>query len=237
MKLVRHSSVTEVHLSCERSLSRYARLPLKHFLATFVSVILIMSAASAQTGGTWQKWNDLRWSGLQAFKKGELETARGFFEQELKEARRIQPNGENEVVSIHDIAQVFQEEGKNQKAEEYYRQALQKSKKLGSSGGALTNLILCNLRGLRAGAGDRAGAMKLLAEADKISDASIDSRTIGAATMSKDGTIELNLCSFDGRIRAHAIQEIAPNNPGYKEILMHLGPLRPGGGAFVAPWK
>jgi hypothetical protein len=205
-------------------------------LTTFTVINLIMGAAFAQTNDSWQKWKDLRWSGLQQFSKGEYEAARVSFEQALKEAQRIQPRSQNEAISTYDIAQVFGAEGQNKKLEDYCLRALQQSNNL--SDGALTTLILHSLVTLRRAEGKRDEVAKLRAELDKIADASVDSRTIGVASMAQDGTITLELRADDGAgLSGHGLGTYAPASPEYKETLMHLGPLRPGRTKLVAPWK
>ncbi len=61
--------------------------------------------------------------------------------------------------------------------------------------------------------------------------------SIGTATMEADGTIELHLLARGpGGMRGEGFLRYLPSDPKYKEILDHVGPLKPGETRSVAPW-
>ncbi len=62
--------------------------------------------------------------------------------------------------------------------------------------------------------------------------------TIGSATMRADGTIVLMLRATDetGRMIGDGLLEYPPGHPQYREVLQHLGGLKPGESKFVPPW-
>jgi tetratricopeptide (TPR) repeat protein len=202
------------------------------------ALILFMSISSARATDAWQSWANLRWSGLQQFAKGDNESARKTFEKALVEAKKVQPAGVNEVVSTYDLAQVYDAENKRAAAEDYTTRALNLSKTacVGPDR-ALTTLILGTLAESKYGDNKPDEAEKLEAEANNMANSSTDARTIGAATMAQDGTIKLELRADDGGMVGHASVSYAPNDPKYKETLMHLGPLKPGGSKLIVPWK
>jgi hypothetical protein len=202
------------------------------------AVVLIMSTLASQANDAWQSWDILRWSGLQQFAKGNSEAARQEFEKALTEAKRVQPGGVNEVLSTYDLAQVYDAEDKRAIAENYCARALNLSKTacVGPDR-ALTTIILDTLAFLKRGNNKLDEATKLDAEAENLSNSSPDAQTIGAATMGQDGTIKLELRGSDREMSGHASVSYAPTDPRYKETLMHLGPLKPGGSKFITPWR
>ena len=61
--------------------------------------------------------------------------------------------------------------------------------------------------------------------------------SIGTATMEADGTLELRLIARGpGGLRGEGFLRYSPSDPKYKEILDHVGPLKPGETRSVAPW-
>jgi len=64
-----------------------------------------------------------------------------------------------------------------------------------------------------------------------------DSPSIGTATMSKDGTIELRLIAREGGMTGHATLRYPPSHPEYKNILDHLQGLKPVETKPVPPWS
>jgi len=203
-----------------------------------IAVVLIMSILAARAGDAWQSWINLRWSGLQQYAKGNNEAARKEFEKALAEAKRVQPSGVNEVISMYDLAQVYDAEDKGVPAENYCTRALSLSKTacVGPDR-ALTTIILATLANLKRGDNKPDEAAQLDAEADNFANSSPDTQTIGSATMGDDGTINLELRANDRGMTGHARVPIAPSDPKYKEVFMHLGPLKPGASKFIAPWK
>jgi hypothetical protein len=65
-----------------------------------------------------------------------------------------------------------------------------------------------------------------------------DDRPIGTASMKADGTIVLDLRaeSPQGDL-GMALFTYPPSHPEYREILEHLGGLKPGTSRLVPPWK
>lgn len=60
---------------------------------------------------------------------------------------------------------------------------------------------------------------------------------IGFANMEADGTIVLQLdATPPGGGRAHGYFRYPPDHPKYRNILRHVGPLKPGESAPVRPW-
>ena len=62
--------------------------------------------------------------------------------------------------------------------------------------------------------------------------------SIGEATMEQDGTIVLTLrAEGPGAARGDAQFRYPPSHPEYREILAHLGGLKPGERKPVPPWE
>lgn len=63
------------------------------------------------------------------------------------------------------------------------------------------------------------------------------SASIGTATMEADGTIVLRLIARGpGGIIGHGMLRYPPTDPKYRDILAHIGLLRPGESKSVPPW-
>ena len=60
--------------------------------------------------------------------------------------------------------------------------------------------------------------------------------SIGTATMLDNGTIELRLIARDHGIIGHSTLRYPPEHKEYKEILRHVGGLKPGEVKSVPPW-
>lgn len=63
--------------------------------------------------------------------------------------------------------------------------------------------------------------------------------SIGSASMTADGTIVLLLRAESGQhpeLVGDALFEYPPSHPQYKQVLDHLGGLRPGENKPVPPW-
>lgn len=195
--------------------------------------VLFISGSSVLASKSWQQWENLRWSGLQQFSKGNIEAAQKWFEQALAEAVSVQPGSENEVTSTHDLALIYEAEGKSKKAEEYCNRALELGKRVCSpSHKAMITLILDSLADIKSNEGKHDEVANLQAEMDKLVDSSPDAQTIGVAEMKQDGTIKLDLA---GEAHGMAFYKVA--DPNYRGTLMHIGPLKPGGHKMIAPWK
>ncbi len=61
-------------------------------------------------------------------------------------------------------------------------------------------------------------------------------RYIGTAHMSASGKIVLHLRASSGGTVGHSIMTYAPDDPQYRAILDHVGPLAPGESKPVRPW-
>jgi hypothetical protein len=62
-------------------------------------------------------------------------------------------------------------------------------------------------------------------------------KSIGSATMKQDGTIVLELRAIGpGGERGDGLLTYPPDHPAYKEVLDHLGGLKPGESKPVPPW-
>jgi len=60
--------------------------------------------------------------------------------------------------------------------------------------------------------------------------------TIGSAKMLPDGTIALQLRGETNGIISENYFEVHPDDPRYKEILRHIGSIKPGQEKLVSPW-
>jgi len=62
--------------------------------------------------------------------------------------------------------------------------------------------------------------------------------TIGVATLQPDGTLVLKL-NVDGppEKRGDSLVVYKPDNPRYREILAHIGDIKPGEKKPIAPWS
>ncbi len=52
--------------------------------------------------------------------------------------------------------------------------------------------------------------------------------TVGVATLQHDGALRMQYRSYDHGMLAEALQVVKPDGAGYKELLDHLGGLKPG---------
>lgn len=207
----------------------------KSCCTAIVVILLNITPTIARSSQSWQQWEDFRWAGLEQFRKNKLTAAQKDFEQALTEAKRIQPGGQNEAVSIHDLAQVYDAEGKIEQAETYCKAALQLSRRL-SPNSTMVMLILQTLEDLKSEEAKYDEVRKLDHEMNELARGFPDSRTIGAATMDPNGsiTVKSRLEGADGSI-GDAINTYAVTDTDYKKILMHIGPLKPGDGKLVTP--
>ncbi len=69
-----------------------------------------------------------------------------------------------------------------------------------------------------------------------MSETSIDDEYIGTATMDDDGTINMKLRAVGPGIVGAGMVSYAKNHPNYREVLQHLGPIKPGVEVMVKPW-
>jgi hypothetical protein len=60
--------------------------------------------------------------------------------------------------------------------------------------------------------------------------------SIGAAKMLPDGTITLHLRAEHASAVGDSLIQVGPSDPRHKEILAHVGGLRPGEEKQVPPW-
>jgi tetratricopeptide (TPR) repeat protein len=207
----------------------------KTYIALLVFALLNLTPASTQSNQPWKIWESLRWAGLEEFRKNKLDDAQKYFEQALAEAKHVKPNGQNQVISMHDLAQVYDAKGKLQQAEKYYNLALELSKN-NFSNGATTMLILHSLEYLKREETKYDEVGRIEETMNKLASASPDSRTIGVATMKPDGTIVVNSrIEGPGKSIGHAINSYTVSDPEYRKVLMHIGPLKPDDSKFVTP--
>ena len=72
---------------------------------------------------------------------------------------------------------------------------------------------------------------------DRRGQAHLAAASIGTATMEADGAIVLRLIAEGpGGLRGEGILRYPPSDPHYREILNHIGPLKPGETRSVSPW-
>jgi tetratricopeptide (TPR) repeat protein len=207
----------------------------KSFLAAILFLLLSIFSSTTLASQLWQQWESLRWAGLEEFRKNDLLAAQKYFDQALAEAKQIRTEGQNQAVSTHDLAQVYDAEGKREQAETYCKAALELAERI-SSNSATVMLILQTLEDLKREESKYDDAEKLRHEMNKMSNAYPDSQIMGAATMKPNGTItaQLRLEGPGGSI-GHAVVSYTVNDPEYKEVLMHIGPLKPGDSKGVTP--
>jgi tetratricopeptide (TPR) repeat protein len=207
----------------------------KSYLPLIVFILLSTNSVTAQSSQSWWHWKDLRWAALEEFQKNNLRTAEKHFQEALAEARRIRPGGRNQAVSDHDLAELYKASGKFEQAEIYCKAALGLSRRI-SPNSSTVMLILDTLEDLKKEENKYDEAGKLDDEMDKMADTYPNSRTMGAATMEADGTIvfQFRLEGPGGAI-GEGINSYSVRDPEYKNFLMHIGPLKPGGGKLVAP--
>src|SRR5579883_549296 len=124
----------------------------KNWLVAFILLMLIMSSRKVEADESWPEWESLRWTGLQQFSQGNIRAARNAFERALAEAKRIKPESKIELVSVYDLAQVCDDEGKIQQAESYCNEALKLGKKVCPHDPVIV-LILSSLVDLKRGEG------------------------------------------------------------------------------------
>jgi tetratricopeptide (TPR) repeat protein len=203
-----------------------------------ILAVLTMNTPSARATNNWQSWENYRWAGLLQFSKGNTEAAQKSFEKALTEAKRVQPGSLNEVVSTYDLAQVYDAQSQEERAEQYCQRALQLARTPGiRSHKALILVILSTLADLKSDRKKSAEASKIESEADALANSSPDAQTIGVASIEPDGTIKLQLRAVSPGLIGEGTDTISPNDPTYKETLMHLGPLKPGDQKFIPAWE
>ena len=62
-------------------------------------------------------------------------------------------------------------------------------------------------------------------------------QSIGVATMQADGTLVLRLHAYGpGGLHGEGMMHYPVSHPKYREILQHIGPLKPGESKPVPPW-
>lgn len=207
----------------------------KSYWTAIVLIILNMIPTISKSSQPWQQWEAFRWAGLEEFRKNKTSAAQRLFEQALAEAKQVQLGSQNQAVSIHDLAQVYYAEGKPEKAECYCKEALGLAKQI-SSDSPTVMLILQTLEDLKRDARKYNDVAELGHKMDRIANASSDAQIIGVATMEPDGTITLKLrLEGPGGSIGHAIVLYKVSDPDYKNVLMHIGPLKPGDCKAVTP--
>ncbi len=98
----------------------------------------------------------------------------------------------------------------------------------------LASLVIVNCAAHGSACGTLTAPMPLQYEAV---DVRVAEESIGTATMEADGTIVLHLFARGpGGMHGQGVLRYAVSDPKYKEILEHVGPLKPGETRPVRPW-
>jgi tetratricopeptide (TPR) repeat protein len=189
-----------------------------------------VNLAGSQTENRWRTWMDLRWQGLVEFSKGNLPEAKKSFEKALAEAKHVESENENTATSIYDVALVYAAEGNNRQAEDYCKEVLKLAQKVCPNSGIQT-LAIISIQDIRAHEHDFDGVRKLDAEIIKLNREHPGTECIAQAEMLSNGDIEI-------RDFAEPIfpQLTHISSPDYKDLLIHIGPLRPKNPRPVAQW-
>ncbi len=85
--------------------------------------------------------------------------------------------------------------------------------------------------------GNTTAAIELERQVERISNSETAEQTIGAAEMKEDGTITMQLRALGAGMIGDSTIEYTPSQKEYDEVLLHLGPLKPGQSKWVTPWK
>jgi hypothetical protein len=100
---------------------------------------------------------------------------------------------------------------------------------------ALIAAYLLLVQGAAYGADERPTATP--APRGKVAEAQAAQESIGVATMEADGTIVLRLIARGpGGMRGEGVLRYPVSDPKYRDILDHVGSLKPGETRPVAPW-
>jgi hypothetical protein len=98
----------------------------------------------------------------------------------------------------------------------------------------LASLVIVNCAAHGSACGTLTAPMRLQYEA---ADVRVAEESIGTATMEADGTIVLHLFARGpGGMHGQGVLRYPVSDPKYKEILEHVGPLKPGETRPVRPW-
>jgi tetratricopeptide (TPR) repeat protein len=199
-------------------------------IALIIPMLGITVSVDSKANDTWKTWESLRWRGLIQFKEENLSGAKKSFEEALREAKRIAAESENTALSIYDIAQVCDAEGNNRETENYCNEALKLAQKVCPNSG-LRTLILISLEGLRRDERDLDGMRRLDDEIIRLNKEHPEAQCIAGAEMLANGTIEVR---DYGEPHTYSITPVS--NPNYRDLLMHIGPLRPDHPQSVIQW-
>jgi hypothetical protein len=100
---------------------------------------------------------------------------------------------------------------------------------------AMIAACLVLAQGAAHGADERLAAM--LAQPSQVADTQAAQESIGVATLEADGTIVLRLIARGpGGMRGEGVLRYPVSDPKYRDILDHVGSLKPGETRPVAPW-
>ncbi len=98
----------------------------------------------------------------------------------------------------------------------------------------LASLVIVNCAAHGSGCGTPPASAPFQHEAAGIQ---VAEESIGTATMEADGTIVLHLFARGpGGMHGQGVLRYPVSDPKYKEILEHVGPLKPGETRSVRPW-
>jgi len=202
------------------------------------TAVLLMTTQPAPADQRSDKWNEVRYAGLIEFSKGHYDAARLHFEKALALSRTPKPDGEKETLSTYDLAQVYEYMGKrNKEAELYYRRALTLAKHAFPPHSAEVTLMLTQLASLLKVEHRDVEEHDLRQAIDKNIAEHPQANFIGAASMDKDGQITMYMRATGANTEGHAIFNTKKTDPGYKETVLHLGPMKAGEQRFILPYR
>jgi hypothetical protein len=194
-------------------------------------IILISSAASSSAANNWKIWGDLRWQGLVEFSKGNLPGAKTLFEKALIEAKNVRPESENTVTSIYDIALVYDAESNIRQTQESCNEVLKLAKKICPDSGVQT-LAIDSIQNIKAKEHDFNAVRELDDEIIKLNREHPGTECIAQAEIRTNGEIEVKAYS-----EPHTYTITPASDPDYRDLLMHIGPLRPKHPRPVMQWS
>jgi len=100
---------------------------------------------------------------------------------------------------------------------------------------AVVATLIASVQGLPDAAADPAVVVHI--QAQKPAQSTPLPESIGVATMEADGTLVLRVHAYGpGGVHGEGQLRYATSHPKYREILAHVGPLKPGEFRSVPPW-
>lgn len=206
-------------------------MAIKATIGLILLMLGTMSTVSSQAENSWKTWSDIRWHGLEQFSKGNFPDAIVSFKKALTEARRVQSSSENAAISTYDLAQAYKALGDNKKTEDYCNDALCVAQKVCPHSG-LQTLVLLTLAGVRRDANNLDQVQELNNTIVKMNKEDPETQCIAQAEMRPNGEIEVKAYS-----EPHTYTITPVSDPKYRDLLMHIGPLRPEHPRPVIQWS